>query len=318
MSELRIGVLGTARIAEQLVIPAIGRSGNARVVAVSSGSGRAAEYAERLGIPAAYESHDELLASEEVDAVYVPLPNSLHAEWSVKAAAAGKHVLCEKPIAMTPAELAEIEAAGREHGVQIAEAFMYRHHPQIAAVRELLASGRIGRLVAIDARFHYFLDRRPNIRLDPALGGGALRDVGCYPIDLANLLVGRAPTEVRAVATMREGVDMTTAGTLCYDDVVASFSSSFESPAGDQALLMGTEGSIELRGPFRPDRFGAGAVVVVTGADGSAETTEIEGDLYRCLIEDFADAVLAGRPDEAGQDVTRWTTEVIDRVRGSI
>jgi predicted dehydrogenase len=309
-------VLGTARIAEQHVIPAIGRSGTARVVAVSSGSGRAAAYAERLGIPAAYDSHDELLASAEVDAVYLPLPNNLHAEWSVKAAAAGKHVLCEKPIAMTPAELESIEAAGREHGVQIAEAFMYRHHPQIDMVRGLLAAGRIGRLVAIDARFHYVLERRPNIRLDPALGGGALRDVGCYPIDLANLLVGRAPTEIRAVATMRDGIDLATAGTLFYDGdepVVASFSSSFESPAGDHALLMGTEGSIELRGPFRPDRFGAGAVVVVTAADGESATTEVEGDLYRCLIEDFAAAVLGNQPDEQGRAVTRWTTGTLDQ-----
>ncbi len=310
----RWGVLGTARIAEQQVIPAIQRSSNGEVVAVSSSSGRAAAYAERLNIPVAHTSHEALLADPDVDAVYIPLPNSAHVEWTVKAATAGKHVLCEKPIALDEAGLAEAEAACDSHGVQLAEAFMYRHHPQIAAVRDLLASGRIGDLVAIDGRFHFRLDRSagPNIRLDPDLGGGALRDVGCYPVDLMNLLAGAAPDEVVATSIERGDVDTTTAGFLRYGDVVGTFSCGFDAPAGDSALVTGSAGTIGIRRPFRPDR--GGAVLVVTGADGNSETIEPDGDAYVAEVEDFARRVQDGDPDLQGRQLSRWTLETTTRL----
>jgi len=314
---LKWGVLGTARIAEQQVIPAIAQSSNGRVVAVSSGSGAAAEYAGRLGILAAYDSHEALLADPDVDAVYIPLPNSLHVEWTVKAAAAGKHVLCEKPIALGPDGLAEAEAACDQQGVLLAEAFMYRHHPQLAVVRELLASGRIGRLVSVDARFHFLLDPAagPNIRLDPDLGGGALRDVGCYPVDLMNLLVGAPPDQVVAISIERGGVDTTTAGVLRYGDVAGTFSCGFDAPAGDSALLIGAAGSIAIRRPFRPDR--GGAVLVVTGADGSTETIEPDGNAYVAEVEDFARRVLTADPDEHGRQLSHWTLETTTRLAAS-
>jgi xylose dehydrogenase (NAD/NADP) len=311
---LRWGVLGTARIAELQVIPAIDASDNGTVVAVSSGSGQAKAYADKLGIPKAYDSHDDLLADGEVDAVYIPLPNTLHAEWTKRAAQAGKHVLCEKPIALSPAELAEAEAACRASGVQLAEAFMYRHHPQIGVVRDLLGAGRIGRLVVIDARFHFLLDPAagPNIRLNAELGGGAVRDVGCYPIDLANLLIGRLPATVSAASVSRDGVDTTTAGTLHYGDVIASFSCGFDAPAGDSALLIGSSGTIALRRPFRPDR--GGASVIVNDAAGTSETIDAPGDLYRIEVERFADRVLRGEPDDADLELSRRTVEVVSQV----
>ena len=311
---VRWGVLGTARIAEKMVIPAIDASDTGRVVAVSSASGRAEEYAGRLGIPKAYDGHDELLADDEVDAVYIPLPNTLHAEWTMRAARAGKHVLCEKPIAMDPAELAEVKAVCREAGVVLAEAFMYRHHPQIGVVRDLLADGRIGRLVMIDARFHFQLDPAagPNIRLDADLGGGSVRDVGCYPIDLANLLIGRAPEAVSAASIVRDGVDTTTAGTLHYGDVIASFSCGFDAPAGDSALLIGTAGTIAIRRPFRPDR--GGASLIVTGADGESETIDVPGESYRAEVDRFAALVERGQSDEADLELTRRTVEVTSQV----
>ena len=314
---LRWGVLGTARIAELQVIPAIDASDNGTVLAVSSGSGRAKAYADRLGIPKAYDSHDDLLADSQVDAVYIPLPNTLHAEWTKRAAQAGKHVLCEKPIAMSPAELAEVEAVCRENGVQLTEAFMYRHHPQIGIVRDLLDSGRIGRLVAIDARFHFLLDPAdgPNIRLNAEVGGGAVRDVGCYPIDLANLLIGRLPSAVSAASIMRDGVDTTTAGTLHYDDVIGSFSCGFDAPAGDSALLIGSAGTIALPHPFRPDR--GGATVVIKDAAGSTEVIDPPGDLYRIEVERFADRLLRDDPDSAGLELSRRTIEVISQVLGA-
>jgi D-xylose 1-dehydrogenase (NADP+, D-xylono-1,5-lactone-forming) len=311
---LRWGVLGTARIAAQQVIPAIKKASNGDVVAVSSSSGRAAPYAERLGIPVAHNSHEALLADPDVDAVYIPLPNSMHVEWTVKAAEAGKHVLCEKPVALDPAGLAEAEAACDARGVHLAEAFMYRHHPQIAVVRDLIANGRIGDLVAIDARFHFLLDRSagPNIRLDPDLGGGALRDVGCYPVDLMNLLAGAAPDEVVATSIERGDVDTTTAGYLRYGDVVGTFSCGFDSPAGDSALVIGSAGTIGIRRPFRPDR--GGAVLVVTGADGRTETIEPEGDAYVAEVEDFARRVLDRDPDTQGRRLSRWTLETTTRL----
>ncbi len=311
---LRWGVLGTARIAELQVIPAIDASDNGTVLAVSSGSGRAKAYADRLRIPRAYDSHDDLLADGDVDAVYIPLPNTLHAEWTKRAAQAGKHVLCEKPIAMSPGELAEVEAVCQANGVQLTEAFMYRHHPQIGIVRDLLDSGRIGRLVAIDARFHFLLDPAdgPNIRLNAQVGGGAVRDVGCYPIDLANLLIGRLPTAVSAASIMRDGVDTTTAGTLHYDDVIASFSCGFDAPAGDSALLIGSAGTIALPRPFRPDR--GGATLVIKNAAGSTEVIDPPGDLYRIEVERFADRVLHHDPDSADLELSRRTIEVISRV----
>jgi xylose dehydrogenase (NAD/NADP) len=315
---LRWGVLGTARIAEQKVIPAIVASSNGRVVAVSSSSGSAAAYADRLGIPIAYDDHEALLADPDVDAVYIPLPNSLHASWTIRAAGAGKHVLCEKPIALTPDELTAVENACDAAGVQVAEAFMYRHHPQIDVVRSVLASGRIGRLVSIDARFHFLLDPEagPNIRLDASLGGGALRDVGCYPIDLMNLLLGRAPSEVVALSTERGGVDTTTAGVLRYDtadgSVIGSFSCGFDAPAGDSALLIGSAGRIAIRRPFRPDR--GGAAVIVTTQDGTTETLEPSGDSYVLEVESFADRVLSGKPDDVGRQLSRWTVETTTRL----
>ena len=310
---VRWGVLGTARIAEVAVIPAIGRSETGEVVAVSSGSGRAKEYAGRLGIPKAYDGHDELLADDEVDAVYIPLPNTLHAEWTMRAAGAGKHVLCEKPIAMDPAELAEVEAVCREAGVVLAEAFMYRHHPQIDAVRTLIADGRIGRLVAIDARFHFLLDPAvgPNIRLDAGLGGGAVRDVGCYPIDLANLLVGRAPEAVTAAAITKNGIDTTTLGTLHYGDVVASFSCGFDAPAGNSALILGSAGTIAIRRPFRPDRGGASLIVTVGDEQ---ETVDVPGDLYVAEVDRFAELVRRGESDQADLELTRRTVAVCSEV----
>lgn len=310
---VRWGVLGTARIAEVAVIPAIGRSETGEVVAVSSGSGRAKEYAGRLGIPKAYDGHDELLADDEVDAVYVPLPNTLHAEWTMRAARAGKHVLCEKPIAMDPAELAEVEAVCREAGVVLAEAFMYRHHPQIDAVRTLIADGRIGRLVAIDAEFHFLLDPAagPSIRLDADLGGGAVRDVGCYPIDLANLLVGRDPEAVTSASVLRDGIDVTTLGTLHYGDVVASFSCGFEAPAGNAALLIGSAGTIAIRRPFRPDR--GGASLIVTAGD-QQETIDVPGDLYVAEVDRFAELVRRGESDQSDLELSRRTLAVTSEV----
>lgn len=311
------GVLGTARIAEQQIVPAVTRSTNGRVLGVSSASGRARAFAERLGIPRAYTSHDALLADPEIDAVYLPLPNALHSQWTIRSAAAGKHVLCEKPIALTPDELTEMETVCRDVGVRLSEGFMYRHHPQIDRVRELLTDGRIGDVRAVEARFHFLMDitAATDIRLDQALGGGALRDVGCYPIDLMNLLLGGPPTEAAAVSSLRDGVGVETAiaAVLLYDGVIGTFSCGFESPAMDHCTILGSEGSIQLRHPFRPDANGGTGVIVVS-AGSHSETIEVDGDSYQSEVEDFARRIVDNAPDTEGMRLSRWTVETTHRV----
>ena len=255
MESVRWGVLGTARIAREQVIPGIRRSGRGEVVAVSSASGRAGAYAAELGIPKAYGSHDDLLADADIDAVYIPLPNSLHAPWIVRAARAGKHVLCEKPLFSRGAQLEEVEAAVGAAGVYLAEAFMYRHHPQLATVRELLGAGEVGELVTLQARLHFSLSRtgEPDIRLRPDMGGGALLDLGCYPVDLFGGLTGTDPDDVAAVAHREGGVDTRTAAVLRYGRVLATMDCSFDAPMLNTATLIGTEGTIRLTDAFRTD-----------------------------------------------------------------
>ena len=311
------GILGAARIAEQQVVPAVARSTNGRVLGVSSASGRAHQFAERLGIPRAYTSHDELLADPEIDVIYLPLPNALHSEWTMRAAAAGKHVLCEKPIALSPDQLTEMEGACQESGVQLSEAFMYRHHPQIERVRELLTDGSIGEVRAVDARFHFLMDLSAgsDIRLDEALGGGALLDVGCYPIDLMNLLFGGPASEVAALSSLPDGagVDTALAAALRYDGVVATLSCGFTSPTMDHVTILGSEGSLEIRYPFRPDVNGGTGVIVINSGSRS-ENIEVDGDSYRSEVEDFARRIIDNAPDTEGMRLSRWTVETTHRV----
>lgn len=316
---LRWGILGAARIAER-VVPAIQAASDCDAGAVSSASGKAEAFAARFGLPHAYGSHDELLADPEIDAVYLPLPNSMHRVWAVRAAQAGKHVLCEKPIALSVGELDEIEEAARGAGVQVAEAFMYRHHPQIATLRRLVAGGAIGDLVAVEACFLFRLDRSAgyDIRLDPQLGGGALRDVGCYPIDLMNLLLDRPPEQVVAVGTQQEAdpVDSTVAGVSRFGDVLGIWSAGFMSPLRQWCRVAGRDGTIEVPHPFRPDLDGGTGTLVVTTAHGT-RTIEEHGDPYRLEVEHFARRVREADPDEYGSRLSRWTVETTQRVAGA-
>ncbi len=318
MSQTAWGIIGAARIAREQVIPAIRRADAGEVVAVSSASGKAGPYAEELGIARAHDSHEALLADPDVESVYIALPNGHHAEWIQRAARAGKHVLCEKPIVLGPAELDAVEAAAAEAGVVVEEAFMYRHHPQLQVVRELLADGTLGDLVALEARLHFTLDRvegAGDLRLDPALGGGSLLDVGCYPVDLFGLLTGAEPDGVAASAVRDEpgGVDTRFAGVLRYGDVLATFDASFDSLFRGTATIIGTRGSLTLADVFRADRTdGIGALVLET-EEGTRELRP-EGDQYAAQAAAFARLVRAGRRDEEHWRLTRYTTRTLDRL----
>jgi predicted dehydrogenase len=257
------GVLGVAGIAVHKVIPAMQATGTTPVVAIASRtSGKAEQAAADLGIERAYGSYEELLADGDVEAVYIPLPNHLHAEWTAKAAAAGKHVLCEKPLAMSSAQAREMIEACNGAGVKLMEAFMYRHHPMWVEARRLVESGGIGDLLAVQSFFSYRNVDPENIRNVADYGGGALMDVGCYPVNVARMLFGSEPSGVKA-AIRRDpefGTDVLTSAVLDFGGRQATFTCSTQAENEQSVQIVGTNGRIEIEIPFnippdRPTRF---------------------------------------------------------------
>jgi predicted dehydrogenase len=291
---LRWGLLSTARI-NRAVIPPLNESPRHEVRAVASRDpDRAAAYAREWGIPVVHASYDALLADPEIDVVYNPLPNSLHAEWTIRAAEAGKHVLCEKPLALSVDEVDAIAAAASRAGVVVTEAFMYRHHPQTLRLKALVDGGEIGALRLVRGAFSFTLARpADDPRRIPELGGGSLWDVGCYPVSMARYLVGREPISVVGwQQATGSGIDELFAGMLDFGDVFAQFDSGFSVPFRTHLEVVGTDGTITVPAPFKP---GLSAELIVTR---QAETTTIaiEGQaLYSGEVEDLFDAIRLGR-----------------------
>jgi xylose dehydrogenase (NAD/NADP) len=292
---LRWGLLGTARINRRLIPPLRVSPGNRLRAVASRDAERAAAYAREWGIARAYGSYEELLADGEIDAVYVPLPNHLHAEWAIRAARAGKHVLCEKPLALSVAEVDAMAAAAGEREVVLTEAFMYRHHPQTLRVKQLLDEGAIGEPRFVRGSFSFPLTRPDDVRLDPAMGGGAVWDVGCYPVSFARFVLGAEPLEVVGHATLGPtGIDETFAGQMVFPGgVLAQVDCSFRAPYRTQMEIVGGEGRILVPEPWVP---GTGEPLRVTRGD-EEEKIVVDGeDRYRLEIEDLADAVRRARP----------------------
>jgi predicted dehydrogenase len=304
MAELRWGVLSTAGIAREKVIPGIQRADRCRVVAIASrDASRAAQVAQEAGIPTAHGSYEALLGDPNVDAVYIPLPNHLHAEWAIAAARAGKHVLCEKPLALTSDDAERMVEVAEAEGVHLMEAFMYRLHPSWLAVRELVASGRIGRLVAVQSWFSYFNDDPADIRNIQAVGGGALYDIGCYGVNLSRMLFGAEPIRVEAsiLRDPKSGVDILAAGLLEFEDGVATFSCSTRAEDDQRVHVYGTDGRISIGIPFNipPDR--PTHIYLTHGGDPpvnpATETITFEAaDPYSVEAALFAAAILDGGP----------------------
>ena len=318
---VRWGILSTANIGVRKVIPATQKAERCEVVAIASRDGeRAARTAAELGIPRAHEGYESLLSDPEVDAVYIPLPNSEHAAWTIAAARAGKHVLCEKPLAMTAAEAEEMVGACANEGVLLMEAFMYRLHPSWEAVRDLVASGRIGRVRAVQSWFSYFNDDPGNIRNVPELGGGALYDIGCYCINLSRMLFAGEPTGIEA-SVMRDatGTDVLTSAILAFDDDVAAFTCSTRAEPDQRVHIYGTEGRISIGIPFNipPDR--PAEITVTAGGDppvspASETLTFAAADEYTIQAERFANAVLDGRPLPIPPEDAIGNLRVIDAI----
>jgi D-xylose 1-dehydrogenase (NADP+, D-xylono-1,5-lactone-forming) len=297
MPKIRWGLLSTANINRRL-IPAIRQSARGKLVAVASRSLAAAEaYAAKWQIPQAFGSYEAMLASDEVDAVYISLPNHLHAEWAIKAMQQRKHVLCEKPFALTLAEVDEMTAVSQQTGSVLAEAFMYRHHPQTKIVGEWVQNGRLGRITLVRAVFNYTIASRDNIRLLPEWGGGCLWDVGVYPLSLAQFVMGEPPQWVSGSQWLGEsGVDELFAGQMSYaNGGVAQISASFCTPWHTFAEIIGTEGRISMNRPFVALNDGQRKLMFYPKAGEPEEISVPEKEMYLGEIEDMHSAILDGR-----------------------
>ena len=308
--KLRWGFLGTARI-NNAILNALPASSRGEAYAVASrDSQRAEAYAREKNLPRWHAGYEHLLADPQVDVVYISLPNQLHAEWTLKALQAGKHVLCEKPFALTPAEVDAAFAAARQAGRVVAEAFMYRHHPQTLKVQDLTRNGSLGTLKLIRGSFSFVLAREGDVRLDPAMGGGSIWDVGCYPISYARTITGENPLEVFGwQVTGQTGIDETFVGQMRFaNDIHAQFDCSFAIPFHAFMEIIGSEGTLNVPNPFKP---GVDEKIYFTRGD-KTETIKIKGqELYIGEVEDMADAILLRHAPRISLDDSRANVAVI-------
>jgi predicted dehydrogenase len=291
---LRWGILGAARIAANFVGPALARSPHAAVRAIASRRPESARrLAEAVDAPRVHSDYQALLDDPDVDAVYIALPNALHAPWTLAALAAGKHVLCEKPLTTTPHDAEAIRSVAREAGRVVAEAFMYRVHPQFAAFMERIEAGAVGEVRSVEAALSFVLEDPADIRMSDELGGGALLDLGCYIVDAANLVYGGLPVAGSAVSHRSDsGVDLHTSAVLDYGrGRTAQLSASFLLPWHDSRLVVrGDKGSLSLDHCFNPGT-GEGRLTLLT-ADGHRELTTYAGvDMYEQMVDRFAHMV---------------------------
>jgi predicted dehydrogenase len=300
---IRWGVLGVANIAVKKVIPAMQKGRLSEVIAIASrDSAKAHEAASHLAIPKAYGSYEELLADPEIDAIYNPLPNHLHVPWSIKAAEAGKHVLCEKPIALSATEARTLIDARDASGVLIGEAFMVKTHPQWVRVREIVRSGELGELRSIVAAFSYFNRDPANVRNVPSYGGGGLMDVGCYPITMSRFLFEREPTRVSGLLSFDPdmGTDSLASAILDFGPGEALFTCSTQLVPYQTFQAFGTKGRVRIEIPFNapPDR--PCRIFVDNGKDlfgGGMRTEEFPVcDQYTIQGDAFSRSILEGTP----------------------
>jgi D-xylose 1-dehydrogenase (NADP+, D-xylono-1,5-lactone-forming) len=311
VTRLRWGLLSTARI-NRALIPAIRAAARSELTTVASRTpDRAQAYAAEWQIPGAVGSYEALLADPAIDVVYNPLPNHLHAEWTVRALEAGKHVLCEKPLALSVAEVDRIADACRRTGKVAAEAFMYRHHPMTHAVRAFAAAGRLGAITLYRGAFTFLLTRDGDVRLDPAMGGGALWDVGCYPLSYANLIAGAAPVEAFGWQRASDrGVDLECAAMLRYGGgSVAQFDCGFAGPFRAEMEIVGTAGTLRIVRPFKTDERSR---LEFTSANDEIEEVSFAPDTaYSGEVADIEAAALDGAIPRVGLDESRRTVRTI-------
>ncbi|MDK9696333.1 MAG: Gfo/Idh/MocA family oxidoreductase [Siculibacillus sp.] len=314
----RWGILSTAKIARELVIPAILDSSNGVVAAIASrDEARAAELARRFGVPRTFGSYEAMLADDAIDGVYVPLPTAQHVEWTLRAVEAGKHVLCEKPIALSAPEIDALIAARDRVGVTVSEAFMVTYSPVWAKVRELLASGAIGRLRQVQGAFTYYNRDPANMRNRPELGGGGLPDIGVYPTVTTRFATGREP--VRVQASLERDPDF---GTDCWASVRADFGDfelSFyvatQLAARQVMVFHGDEGVIEVKSPFNANRWGAEEIELSNRGHGESTIFRFpDNRQYRREVEAFVTAATGGTAEVVTLENSKANQAMIDAV----
>jgi predicted dehydrogenase len=312
----RWGILGTGRINIR-VLPGFRDAGHTIAIVGSRDPARARAHADELGAERT-GTYDEVLAAKDVDGVYISLPNGLHREWTERASAAGKHVLCEKPMAPTAADCRAMVAACAKAGVQLVEAFMYRHQPRYQIVRRIIDSGEIGRVVSVDAAFGYRLDRPDDIRLSPSLGGGSTQDVGCYAVNAVRWLLGE-PRAIRGYAVDRRGVGVDTHAAAVFEyasGAVGTVACSFDTAMGQWLTIMGERGMIEVPQPYLPRDD---ATVRVTGGNGDRiESVELDnqyGHQFRAfasLVREGGTSLTPGSDAELTQNaIAAWRMPIV-------
>jgi xylose dehydrogenase (NAD/NADP) len=307
---LQWGLLSTARINDALIPPLRSSKRNKLLAVASRSQDKAETYANRKTIKRAYGSYEALLADPDIDVIYNPLPNHLHAEWTIKALEAGKHVLCEKPMVLSLDEVDAIAAAAGKHGRIVVEAYAYRSHPQTRKVREIIENGKLGRIKMVHGSFSFVLNSPEDIRWDPQMGGGALWDIGCYPMSFTRFALAAEPVEVFGwQVTSPSGVDETFAAQLCFPgDVYFQLDCSFKIPSHESVEIVGDEGTLSIPQPFNR---GTKRVLYLTRA-GKTSTVRVKGpDPYIAEVEDLADAILLGKPPAVSMADSRHNTSAL-------
>jgi len=298
MEKYRWGILSTANIGRKAMIPALKKTPMAEVVAVASRDDEKAKgFAKDLGIPKSYGSYQALLEDSEIEAVYIPLPNHLHKEWTIRAAEAGKHILCEKPLAINAADCEAMIDAANDNGVILMESFMYRFHPRILAAAEMVRSGKIGLLKTIESGFTFFMHDKEDIRMKPEMGGGALMDLGCYCVNISRLMAGRKPVAVQGQAVWAPtDVDDQLVGVLDFGDgLYAHFDCAFNQSSRQHCIIAGTDGYLAI-----PEVFNSGekrSVIQVVKDGETVDVRDFDGvDEYVLIAEHFMRTIQGEEP----------------------
>lgn len=318
MQKIRIGVISTAKIAVQKVIPAMQQAELVEVAGIASRNlERAQSTADELSIPKAYGSYEELLEDSDIDTIYIPLPNHLHVPWSIKSLEAGKHVLCEKPIGMDAEEVRTLLSVSKSYPNQkISEAFMYRQHPRWKRTAELVHSGKIGELKAIHSFFSYYNDDPENYRNSADMGGGGLMDIGCYSISLSRLLFDSEPLSVHGELEYDPNfnTDRLASGLLRFDSGTSVFTCATQCFKDQYVKVFGTKGKIEMDWPFNPDFTKTQRLQVVIDDE---ETIEEYApvDHFTLQAEAFAKCILEDGPVPVSLEDSIKNMEVIDAMR---
>jgi predicted dehydrogenase len=298
-SKIRWGILSTAKIAREKVIPAMQKGKFCEIAAIASRNATSAHAeAKRLGISTAYGSYEELLADKTIQAIYIPLPNHMHVEWAIKCLEAGKHVLCEKPIAMNPAEAEKLaDYARSKPGLKLMEAFMYRFHPQWQHAKKLVREKQIGELRTIQSFFSYYNTDPNNIRNKPEAGGGAMMDIGCYCVSLSRFIYEKEPQRVLGKVEYDPllGTDIISSGMLDFGNGTGSFTCSTQLAPYQRVNILGTEGRIEIEIPFNAPSDRA-TRLWLHKKNSSEEITFDITDQYTIQGDLFSQAILNNQP----------------------